>query len=131
MFCCRLAEKAWKLGNTVFVRTDDDHETGVLDELMWTYNDRSFLPHTRQAGNTQNAPDDETPIIIGNNTRPAAAPDLLINLGSDIPDQNLSTARIAEILNEDTAIKKLGRLRYSQYDKNKCQLHHHDMKPTT
>lgn len=123
LFCCRLAEKAWKLGNTVFVRTEDEQQVQHLDNLMWTYSDGSFLPHTRY-DDAQNA---ETPIVIGTKTVPIQDYDLMINLASDIPDQDNHYSRIVEILNEDKTIKAQGRMRYTQYDKNSYPLNHHNI----
>ena len=122
-FCCRLAEKAWKLGNTVFIRTEDEQQAQHLDNLMWTYSDGSFLPHVME-NNTQES---EIPIIIGSKTEPASAFDLMINLASDIPEHCSRYSRVAEIINEDKTIKAQGRLRYSQYDKNRHPLNHHNI----
>jgi len=122
-FCCRLAEKAWKLGNTVFIRTENEQQAQQLDNLMWTYSDGSFLPHAME-NNTQKP---EAPIIIGSKTEPASAVDLMINLANDIPEHYSHYSRIVEIINQDETIRKQGRLRYSQYDKNKLPLNHHNI----
>ena len=122
-FCCRLTEKAWKLGNTVFIRTENEQQAQHLDNLMWTYSDGSFLPHAME-NNTQTS---ETPIIIGSKTEPASAFDLMINLASDTPDHCNRYTRIVEIINEDETIKTQGRLRYSHYDENQHPLNHHNI----
>lgn len=121
-FCCRLAEKAWKLGHSVFVRTDSETQANVLDELMWSYSDGSFLPHA-----IENSTETETAVIIGNNSEPSSSHDLLINLAADIPVNNHLYRRIAEIINEDAEVKQRGRARYSQYDKNEYPLQHHNI----
>ena len=120
VFCCRLAEKAWKLGHRVWIRTGDEHETRQLDDLLWTFSDSSFLPHAC-------ADDDQaqhSPVIIGTQP-PASTFDLLINLASDVPVQAAQAARIAEILNDDSELKQQGRARYAYYDKNNYTLQHH------
>jgi DNA polymerase-3 subunit chi len=122
-FCCRLTEKAWKLGNTVFIRTENEQQAQHLDNLMWTYSDGSFLPHAMEK-NSQPA---ETPIIIGTKQQPAHHFDLLINLASDIPGNSSHCSRIVEIINEDENIRSQGRQRYSQYDKNRHPLNHHNI----
>lgn len=122
-FCCRLAEKAWKLGNTVFIRTEDEQHAQQLDTLMWTYSDDSFLPHTVATTSQQS----EVPIVIGTKTQPAHTCDLMINLASDIYGQCDDYARIAEIINEDEVNKKQGRIRYGQYDKKHYPLNHHNI----
>ena len=42
---CRLAEKACDQGLRVAVRTAGPAQTAELDDLMWTFSDRSFVPH--------------------------------------------------------------------------------------
>ena len=42
---CRLAEKAYDQGLRVAVRTASAAETAEFDELLWTFADRSFVPH--------------------------------------------------------------------------------------
>lgn len=122
LFCCRLAEKAWKLGNTVYVRSRDETEAHLLDDLMWTFSDGSFLPHAMD-----NSTDMESAIIIGNHSEPGSATDLLINLANDIPTQNHLYQRIAEIVNEDAEIKQRGRQHYTLYGSNKHPLQHHNI----
>jgi len=119
-FCCRLAEKAWKCGNSIHVLTNNDEETTRLDDMMWTYSDRSFLPHAKQDENFS------APIIIGHlsDLNPC---DLLINLAKSTPVQLKELTRIAEILNDDDSIKNSGRIRYSEYKKSGCKLQHHDI----
>ncbi len=122
-FCCRITEKAWKPGTSVFIRTENEQQARQLDNLMWTYSDGSFLPHAME-NNTQ---EPEAPIIIGSKTEPASTVDLMINLASDIPEHCNHYSRIVEIINQDETIRKQGRLRYSQYDKNKHPLNHHNI----
>lgn len=124
-FCCRLTEKAWKLGNNVSIRTNNEDETRQLDDLMWTYSDGSFLPHSTRSENNK-SPATPAPIILGHNLSGEPC-DLLINLASTPPEQIEQYPRIAEILNDDETIKQHGRLRYSQYRKTGCNLQHHQI----
>src|SRR4029453_18545168 len=41
---CRLAEKAYEQGLRVTVRTGGAAETAEIDELLWSFSDRSFVP---------------------------------------------------------------------------------------
>ena len=43
-WACRLAEQAAEQGSRVYLQTADNADARRLDELLWTYNDRSFLP---------------------------------------------------------------------------------------
>ena len=47
---CRIAELAVERGNRVYLQTATSDETRRLDDLLWTYNDRSFLPHEIAGG---------------------------------------------------------------------------------
>ena len=122
-FCCRLTEKAWKLGNSVHIRTNNEEETSHLDDLMWTYADISFLPHAKQ---DENLNDDvmSSPILLGHNINNTDC-ELLINLASSTPEQIKQYPRIAEILNDDETIKQHGRTRYSKYKQSGCSVQHH------
>ena len=40
-FCCQLTDKVVKMGHSVFIRTKDERETRLLDDMMWTYSDSS------------------------------------------------------------------------------------------
>lgn len=119
-FCCRLTEKAWKLGNTIRIRTNNPEETHLLDDLLWTYSSHSFLPHTTQQENT------DTPVIIGHDINNQTC-DLLINLATNSPDNIRQYPRIAEILNDDDTIKQNGRIRYTQYKQSGCSVKHHEI----
>jgi DNA polymerase-3 subunit chi len=120
LFCCRLTEKAWKLGHRVWIRTTDENETRQLDDLLWSFNEGGFLPHA--SVNDDQA--QHSPVIIGMQPPPAAF-DLLINLAPDVPEQAGQCSRIAEILNDNAELKQRGRARYAYYDKNNYTLQHH------
>jgi len=121
-FCCQLAHKVYKMGNPVFVRTKSPAVSRLLDELMWTYSDDSFLPHAIR----DNAADDETPVIIGHDTTQAKA-FLLINLSDDMPEQIENFERIAEIINEAPLTLQSGRKRYNTYKQADYPLHYHEI----
>ena len=46
-FACRLVEKAWLKRHRVRVQCEPGGELEALDHLLWTWSDRSFLPHHR------------------------------------------------------------------------------------
>ena len=72
VFACRLAEKAWRLDNTVHVLAEDDRTARELDELLWTFRDGSFVPHERIG-----AGEPESPVTIGTPGTPPGGGDLL------------------------------------------------------
>ena len=52
-FACRLAEKAYRLDNTIHIRTIDQRAAEQLDELLWTFRDGSFVPHELSVGGSE------------------------------------------------------------------------------
>src|SRR5210317_2365625 len=79
-FACRLAEKAYRLNNTVHIHTGSRGDADRLDELLWTFRDGSFVPHERIG-----AGEPESPVTIGTPGTTAGGGDLLINLSTDVP----------------------------------------------
>jgi DNA polymerase-3 subunit chi len=111
VYACRLAEKAFLLEQRVSLLTDSESDAAALDSLLWTFHDRSFVPHELQDAGRE--PD--TPVVIAWRGQDAVHRDLLINLGSAVPDGFVSFARIAEIVDGDTERRRAGRERYRYY----------------
>ena len=121
-FCCQLADKVVKMGNPVFVRTKDETETRIMDDIMWTFSDSSFLPHAIQ----DDAEDTDTPVIIGHNAS-ALKGFLLINLSDEFPENTLNYERVAEIISDAPENLLKGRARYSAYKRDAYPLHYHEI----
>jgi len=122
-FACRLAEKAWRLNNTVHIRTGDRQHAEQMDELLWTFRDGSFVPHEVYQQNAAiNAP-----ITIGCEHEIAAEHDLLINLAAEIPGDVGSFPRIAEIVSSDDASRRRSRQRYADYREQGHELDTHKL----
>ena len=111
-FACRLAEKAYRLDNTVHIHAGSRGDAERLDELLWTFRDGSFVPHQRI---TNSADTLEAPITIGCEDEPVEPRDLLINLCDDIPSCAGTFARIAELVTSDDDCKQLSRKRFATY----------------
>jgi DNA polymerase-3 subunit chi len=108
---CKLIEKAYKLGHSIYVHTASDEQTRQLDDLLWTFRDGSFIPHERyEAGK-----DFEAPIVIGAHEAPEVAHDVLINLGNDVPLFFSRFLRVAEVIGHDDTAKQQGRERFKFY----------------
>ena len=110
---CRLAEKAFDQGLRVAVRTTSPAETAELDELLWTFSDRSFVPHAVWPAEAAIAA--ESPVLIANGGLPESHRDVLINLGAEPPPDAASFGRICEIVGADEAAKRQARLRWRAY----------------
>jgi DNA polymerase IIIc chi subunit len=42
---CRIVEKAWQQGHGVYVQCEDDAQARAFDDLLWQFQDTSFVPH--------------------------------------------------------------------------------------
>lgn len=111
-FACRLAEKAYRLQNTVHIQAGNRADADRLDELLWTFRDGSFVPHQRCT-----VPSDEqgSPVTIGCEDDPIEPRDLLINLCDDIPSCAEAFPRVAELVTSDDDSKQLSRKRFATY----------------
>ncbi len=115
---CRLAEKAHDQGLRVAVRTGSAAETAELDELLWTFADRSFVPHG--VWPTDPATAGATPVLVGSSALPATHRDVLINLGNDAPADFSAYARVCEVVGGDEEARKAARHRWRTYRDAGC-----------
>ena len=97
------------MGHKVFVQAESEGAARELDDLMWTYSDRSFLPHCL-AGQ-----DPEAAVHIGHGAEPEGEFHLLINLGQDVPGFFSRFERVAEVVDGDETRKTQGRERFRFY----------------
>ncbi len=112
VFACRLAEKAYRLNNSVHIRTADGGLARRLDELLWTFRDGSFVPHEIIDAGQQAA----APVTIGRDAGSnIAVSDLLINLSPDTPADIAAFPRIAEIVSSDEDSRLQSRQRFAAY----------------
>ena len=115
---CRLAERAYDQGLRVAVRTAGAAETAEFDELLWTFSDRSFVPHV--VWPTEPDVVAATPVVVGSSSLPPSHRDVLINLAPDAPTDFSAYARICEVVGGDEDAKKAGRHRWRTYRDAGC-----------
>ena len=122
---CRLAERAVEEGLRVYVQTAAASEAQRLDELLWTFSDRSFLPHEIFSGSPASHP--LVMVMLGEATGPESHRQLLVNLTDAVPSQPEAYERIAEIVDVDPERKRTARERYKQYRERGCTLESHNL----
>jgi len=110
---CRLVEKAYDQGLRVAVRTSAPAETVEIDELMWTFSDRSFVPHGVWPADPDFAA--ATPVLITSGGLPESHRDVLVNLGADVPADFTAFSRICEVVAGEEDAKRRARLRWRGY----------------
>jgi DNA polymerase III subunit chi len=111
-FACRIAEKAYLADQRVFVWLEDAAEMQSFDELLWTFADRSFVPHEIYSDAQQWQ---HTPVLLGCEAQPQQPFDVLLNLGSEVPAAAAHAVRIAEIVDAEEPRRRAGRDRFRHY----------------
>jgi DNA polymerase-3 subunit chi len=124
VLACKLAEKAWRLENTVYIHAGNRSDAERLDELLWTFRDGSFVPHGL-AGRDDGT--ELSPIMIGNDEAGIGTRDLLINLCDDIPSFMDGFPRVAELVTSDQTCREKSRKRYAAYREQGHELNTHNL----
>ena len=122
-FACRLLRKAARQGVRVQV-TAPDEVLAHLDRLLWTFEERDFVPHVRAARATP-AVAARTPIWLTPAVLLADAPRVLVNLGADPPPDPQQLDRIVEIVSSDAEEAARGRQRWRHYKGLGLAIKHH------
>ncbi len=115
-FICRLTEKAWSQNNAVYIHTMDEKHATKYDELLWTFNEESFIPHQLLNKNTDQS--NTKNVLIGQQITeniPVTYHDVLINLNHETPSFFSQFERVAEIITTDETSRSKGRERYQFY----------------
>lgn len=128
LFACRLTEKAYLRNLRVVVLAGSDADAQGLDDLLWTFSERSFVPHAiyRDADSADSA----APVQLTATADGGAAADLLINLSNRMPPLPQRYARIAEIVDADAERRRLVRERFKSYRDLKFELETHQLGST-
>jgi DNA polymerase-3 subunit chi len=111
-FACRIAEKAYLADQRVLVWFDDAAELQGFDDLLWTFADRSFVPHEIYSDPQQWQ---QTPVLLAFQAQPQLPFDVLLNLGSAVPAAAARAGRIAEIVDAQEPRRRAGRNRFRHY----------------
>ena len=124
-FACRLTEKAYLKDLKIVIVNDTLAEAQALDELLWTFNERSFVPH--KVCLDEQSQDPATPVHLVLESAAIPAADLLVNLAPRLPTQLQRYQRIAEIIDADEERRRQGRERFKAYRDLKFTLETHQI----
>lgn len=113
---CRLVKKLQDLKKSTLIVVDSSDEAEQMDQILWTFNDASFVAHDRLPATDQ--PQSSTHITTVETTTTeilARNHDVLLTLASDVPVFCHQFSRIAEIVEAEEAAKLSARQRFRQY----------------
>ena len=101
---CRVVEKAYTSGHSVYLQARNDDETRTLDDLLWTFSQSSFVPHA--SGEEPN--ETNVPVQISHlPPRPGQA-EIVVSVADDPVSNYSSFMRVAEIVGWDELEKNSG-----------------------
>ena len=122
-FACRLTDKAYKLGHKVYIHTESAQQSRELDDMLWTFQQNSFVPHGHHEPDQAAPP----PVQLGHDSEPDASHQVLINLAPEVPLFFSRFERVAELVNKDNTVRQQGRNRYSFYKQRGYLLRSHEI----
>lgn len=122
-FICRLTMKIYKQGHQILLHTEDAIQSGIIDDLLWTWRQNSFIPHELMTDQPS-----DCPVLINHNSETATPiNDVLINTASKAPLFFSQFKRVAEIVNGDETARQAARQRYRFYQERGYPLKSHDI----
>lgn len=108
---CKIAQKAAAKEQPLYIQCTDQAQAELLDDLLWTFDDTSFIPHALLETEL-----DETPLVLlGTQAAPDTHTTVLINLANAIPKNIERYGRIIEIVCNEPDVKQLTRQHFRDY----------------
>lgn len=118
-----LVEKCYLTGKKIFIQSPTSTVLQQLDDLLWTFHDTSFLPHSFFQSNEKVA--ENFAILLGNGENVPLSHNVLINLSDSTPRFLGQFQQILEIIPDDETSKAAARERYKLYQSQGFQLANH------
>lgn len=110
-YTCRLTEKATNRGHRVMIFTDGPEVSQRLDRQLWSFRPESFVPHTLNQSDAEQAP-----VYITHIPQPGNFQDVLIAIHSGPPPEFFSRfKRSIEIVMQQPIRLKQSRENYAFY----------------
>lgn len=117
---CRIVEKAWQQGHGVYVQCEDHAQAQAFNDLLWRFQDTSFVPHALAAEASV-----ETKVVVGCAAVDNLQPDVLVNLAAAVPELASRYVRVIESAGYDDSTRNAARTRYRFYQDRGFALNTH------
>ncbi|THB69077.1 MAG: DNA polymerase III subunit chi [Gammaproteobacteria bacterium] len=124
LLACKITEKAYLAGHEIFIYTAETAQSQVIDSMLWTFRQGSFLPHEIQNSAETHK---NNPIVISDQNPIAIKSEVMINLSEQITDFFSSYERVAEIVPNNETSKAKARERYKFYKDRGYHLNTHNL----
>lgn len=124
-FICRLVDKIYLLQKKIYIQVNSDEEGQRLDDLLWTFRDISFIPHSYLEDHATLDP--WVPVNIAIQKPSKLDTEILFNLSHEVPTYFPEFSRIIEVVSEEKKNKNQSRQKYKFYKAQNCQLTMHNI----
>ena len=116
LLACRLADKAYSLGHTVYLFASSEARAAALDDLLWTFRQDSFIPHERYPLIGAEG----SPVLIGVASPAEVNAQVLINCTDALPEGFERFERVVELVDQHPEVLAQSRERFKQYRERGC-----------
>jgi len=113
VIACRLAEKAYLRELRAVLLANSAGDARALDQLLWTFSDRSFVPHDRFEERL--AAESAAPVHLSADAASAPPADVLVNVSDRLPEGFERYRRVAEVIDGEPRRRELARARFKAY----------------
>lgn len=127
-FACRLIEKAYRSRCKILVQFDNLEQAKSFDELLWSFREGSFIPHSLLDANSAAEIDPNCPVHIVYDEQQPPHFDVLVNLATNIPSTFGRHKRVLEIVIQQDDVLKSTRNNYRFYKERGYPINNIDMR---
>ena len=111
LLTCRLADKIYSLGHTIYILAASEAQAAALDDLLWTFRQDSFIPHERYPLTGE----DGSPVLIGVAPPAVVNAQVLINFTEAVPEGFERYERVVELVDQHPEVLAKSRERFKHY----------------
>lgn len=113
------------MGYDIFICTESIAQQKVIDDLLWTFRQGSFIPHAV----LDSANPKQPPVVIGQKLDAQRSYNILLNLAPQLDNGPLQFERIIELVDQNETIRTPARQRYRKYKEQGHDLTTHQIQP--
>lgn len=121
---CKIIKEYYKKKYKIFVSSRSNELVNELNNLLWTFEQISFIPHCTTKNYDKNSPI----LLSGNDSFPEVVNlkeyDVWLNLDDEMEENYTDFEIIIEIVSKNEEERILSRKRYLNYQKNNFEVKH-------
>lgn len=129
-YACRLVRKVYRGGFKVVVTAEADL-LSELDQLLWSFSAKEFVPHCLVNAQVNENTLKATPVLLTERPEDCPPGSILMNMGRTPPLNFERFERFIEVVANQEEDRILGRTRWSHYKDRGYALRRHDLSVNT